>query len=369
MDSFEWDAQYETGLQTVDHQHRGLVDLINRLAGTYTEQDRETADVDAVFAQLAAYAQEHFSDEEHMMIHAKLDPRHVDHHRGVHRHFLRDVATLRAEVSPGDDEGMERLVSFLVHWLGYHILGADQSMARQVAQIEAGLSPAAAYDAEQADKNSSTKPLVRALDNLFNILSERNQQLVELTETLEAKVVVRTAALRDANQRLEGLSMTDALTELPNRRHAMQRLEALWDESTASQSPLVVLMIDADHFKQVNDTQGHDAGDEVLRVLARTLKESLRTDDIVCRLGGDEFIAICPNTDVVGGLHVAEQTRAKVAALRVEVGEGAWLGSISVGVAARSPDMEASKELLKAADEGVYKAKQAGKNCVRTHEG
>ncbi len=94
----------------------------------------------------------------------------------------------------------------------------------------------------------------------------------------------------------------------------------------------------------------------------------MRTDDVVCRLGGDEFFAICPDTDLDGGLLAAEQMRAEVAALRVEVGDGAWPGSISVGVSARSPEVASFEALLKAADEGVYRAKQAGKNCVRTSD-
>ncbi len=368
MESFHWDAQYETGLKIVDTQHRGLVDLINELASEYTEKSGQSADVDSVFAQLAAYADEHFRDEEHLMVDAAIDPRHLDYHRRLHRRFLRDVTALGSEVSPDDPDSMERLISFLVHWLAYHVLGADHSMARQLTQIAAGVDAKTAYDAEEADRDRSMKPLVRALDNLFGILSERHQELLDLNETLEARVVARTAELRDANQQLEALSLTDALTGLPNRRHAMRRLEALWHEAVARRTPLVVIMIDADHFKEVNDTYGHDAGDEVLRVLARTLKGSLRTDDLVCRLGGDEFFAICPDTDLEGGLLAAEQMRSEVAALRVEVGDGAWLGSISVGVSARSSEVGSFEALLKAADEGVYKAKQAGKNCVRTRD-
>lgn len=105
--------------------------------------------------------------------------------------------------------------------------------------------------------------------------------------------------------------MTDALTGLPNRRHALQQLKTLWEESTRSASPLSVMMIDADHFKEVNDTCGHDAGDLVLGELARTLQHAVRTDDLVSRLGGDEFLIICPDTDSSGGRQIAETVRKK----------------------------------------------------------
>lgn len=125
------------------------------------------------------------------------------------------------------------------------------------------------------------------------------------------------------------------------------------------------MMIDADHFKEVNDIYGHDAGDEVLKTLAMSLKHTLRTDDIVCRLGGDEFFVICPNTDQEGGLHIAELTRKAISELRVPTGGEPWHGSISVGIASRAHDMNGFEELIKAADKGVYAAKEAGKNCVK----
>lgn len=128
---------------------------------------------------------------------------------------------------------------------------------------------------------------------------------------------------------------------------------------------LVCIMIDADHFKQVNDNYGHDAGDEVLRQLARTLLHAFRNDDLVCCLGGDEFFMICPHADLAGGITIAEITRQKVSEMRVETGGDPWAGSISVGVAMREASMNTFAELVKNADESVYAAKAAGKNCVR----
>jgi hemerythrin len=91
------------------------------------------------------------------------------------------------------------------------------------------------------------------------------------------------------------------------------------------------MMIDADSFKQINDTQGHDAGDSVLRALSKQLLHAVRNDDIVCRLGGDEFLIICAGTPLDGAMMLAESIREEVAALRVPAGAGEWVGSISVG--------------------------------------
>lgn len=171
--------------------------------------------------------------------------------------------------------------------------------------------------------------------------------------------------LSEANQRLGILAMTDVLTGLSNRRHAMQILERLWVESIEKKTPVACMLVDADGFKEINDRFGHDAGDLVLRELAKQLQYAVRTDDIVCRLGGDEFLIICPNTNEEGCLHIANLTHAEIEALTVSVPGGVWRGSISVGVGAKTDSMKNLEELVRAADRGVYVAKAAGKNCVR----
>lgn len=186
---------------------------------------------------------------------------------------------------------------------------------------------------------------------------------------LEQKVKERTKELHEANRELMEISLTDALTNLPNRRHAMQQLRKHWEESLKMPKPLSVMMIDADHFKEVNDTYGHDAGDKVLCELSKVLQHNVRTDDLVCRMGGDEFFILCPNTDISGCLHVAEELRRNVTQMRVRTGDGVWVGSVSIGCAIRQKEMKTIDELIKAADKGVYAAKRAGKNCVRNQQG
>jgi diguanylate cyclase (GGDEF)-like protein len=131
------------------------------------------------------------------------------------------------------------------------------------------------------------------------------------------------------------------------------------------QTPLACMMIDADHFKEVNDQYGHDAGDSVLIQLANTLKDSVRNDDIVCRLGGDEFFIICVHTTMDGAYHLAEQLRKSVSALHVPIGSGIWNVSISIGIAEKMAGMEPYEELIKHSDTALYLAKEARKNCVR----
>ncbi len=171
--------------------------------------------------------------------------------------------------------------------------------------------------------------------------------------------------LSTANKKLVDLALTDVLTGLSNRRHAMQIVEQLWAESVDNEKPLACMMIDADGFKEINDSYGHDAGDIVLCELAIELQDSVRTDDMVCRLGGDEFLIICPDTNQEGAMHIANLVHAKVSGLTVDVAGGQWQGSISVGVAVKTDAMQRIDELIKNADNGVYTAKASGKNCVK----
>jgi hemerythrin len=178
--------------------------------------------------------------------------------------------------------------------------------------------------------------------------------------------VKRTQDLSEAHRQLQDLASTDALTGLANRRTAMRLLQIEWDALDSSDQPLSCIMIDADGFKEVNDLHGHDAGDAVLRCLARCLSQSIRSDDAVCRLGGDEFLVICCSTALPGALKTAENIRQNVSELIVPVGSTIWRGSVSCGVAARMAGMAEPGDLLRAADQGLYAAKRSGRNRVAT---
>jgi len=370
MESFHWDKQFETGLSDVDKQHHILVDLINRFGDLLTHsEDILQSEIETVFGELADYAKFHFQDEESLMEREKLDACFIQKHKKLHVDFLSELTQMHKGVSPQRGDTAKSLLKFLMYWLAFHILGTDQSMSRQIKAIQSGQMPSEVYADELRMKEAATEPLLLALNGLFQQVSERNRALQELNLELENKVYERTRELSEANQRLNEIAMTDALTGLPNRRHAMARLAQGWSESVRDGTSLACMMIDADGFKQINDNYGHDSGDEVLRQLSKNLSYSVRTDDIVCRLGGDEFLIICPLTSLQGALHAAELMRQNIAKLRVPAGSGVWQGSISVGVAVRTPNMQIFEDLIKAADEGVYKAKKNGRNRVESISG
>jgi hemerythrin len=367
MNAFQWDECFVTGITMVDEQHHELVNIMNRFGEVLMQANESTqAELDRVFGELSDYSRYHFQEEETMMHAIGLDSRHVKHHCEEHAKFLQDVTRMHAATGHADRQGGSRLLTYLTNWLAYHILGTDQIMALLIAAVGQGKSQHDAYLDAQHGRDPATAMLLHSMTTLFNEVTDSNRALLELNQTLEARIADRTSELVSLNQQLESMALTDVLSGLPNRRHALRCFEQLWQASTINKTPLACMMIDADGFKAINDNYGHEAGDEVLRKLARCLRNSVRNDDVVCRLGGDEFLILCDNTTLVGAITAAEKLRQEVARLRVPAGVGVWQGSVSVGVAERTQSLEVFEDLLKLADNAVYAAKKNGRNCVAT---
>ncbi|HEY8905360.1 MAG TPA: GGDEF domain-containing protein [Rhodoferax sp.] len=365
MKAFRWDPCFLTGLPTIDEQHHYLIDIINQFGDALMRpQGASAAEIETLVDELKRYTIYHFQEEEALMERSGVYPAHIAHHHREHAQFLQDVVHMHASMAGDDREAATALLNFLSNWLAFHILGTDRLMAWLKDAAQAGSSAEDAMEAFKKTRDPATATLLQAMNQLVAQVSERSRALFELNRTLEARVAERTLALSELNQRLETIAMSDVLTSLPNRRQAMQVLEREWQAATDSGAPLACMMIDADGFKRINDSYGHDAGDVVLRELARCLQNAVRNDDMVCRLGGDEFLIICANTPLDGALLTAEKVRREVSALRVSAGNGFWMGSVSVGVAARLPGMTNFETLLKTADQGVYAAKANGRNGV-----
>lgn len=187
---------------------------------------------------------------------------------------------------------------------------------------------------------------------------------------IHTKLKLLQDELREKNVLLETLSVTDVLTGLSNRRRLMSRLEEEVGRARRYQTPLAVVMIDIDHFKQVNDVHGHAMGDEVLRNIGAMLKAGVRGTDLAARYGGEELTLVLPHTDIPAALLVAENLREKFASLEHQLDGVTLKKTISMGVAARDGkgDMPSAEDLLKHADEALYRAKQGGRNRVEVAE-
>lgn len=172
------------------------------------------------------------------------------------------------------------------------------------------------------------------------------------------------AELAISNRRLKEAAMTDALTGIPNRRYAIDRIQMEWLASARHGRSLSAMIVDLDSFKDINDTHGHDVGDVALRQVVEALRGVLRAQDVICRTGGDEFLVICPDTDLRAAIVCAERLRAAAETLEIETGGPRLRLSVSIGVATRDASMPNVDALIKLADRGAFLAKGRGRNCV-----
>ncbi len=162
-------------------------------------------------------------------------------------------------------------------------------------------------------------------------------------------------------------SQVDTLTGTATRRVFEAQLEREHRRSVRHGSPFSVALIDVDKFKQVNDRYGHEAGDSILRRLTEVFRQGIRTTDVLCRYGGDEFVLLMPETDAIHGRAVVDRLRGSAFSVTTEGGEPV---TISCGVAEWNPaDGESGTEVLRRADAALYESKRAGRNRVTVHGG
>ncbi len=189
-------------------------------------------------------------------------------------------------------------------------------------------------------------------------------ELVARARTLMRRKRYMDALRTRLDQSLE-LAVTDQLTGLYNRRFLYAQLAPLVQRAQCGGDPVSVMIVDLDHFKRINDTFGHDCGDEVLKEFSARLASNVRPSDFACRLGGEEFVVIMPNTTGDVGCLAAERLRRHVCAAPFRISGAESLEvTVSVGVACSEATDESADALLKRADEGLYEAKRGGRNRV-----
>jgi two-component system cell cycle response regulator len=212
-----------------------------------------------------------------------------------------------------------------------------------------------------------TERVVRALDIGVNDYLLRPFDEGELLARVRTQIRRKryTERLRDNVQLSIELAVTDPLTGLHNRRYLLMHLQTLLESGSRRRGGVSLLLLDIDHFKLINDTHGHDAGDEVLRSFADRLRTATRGIDLCCRYGGEEFVIVMPDAGPTIAGAVAERIRQRIAAEPFLVGDSASLEvTISVGIAASEGATETARALLKRADEALYRAKHDGRNRV-----
>ena len=158
------------------------------------------------------------------------------------------------------------------------------------------------------------------------------------------------------------LAVTDGLTGISNRPSVEKSLQIEFERSKRYNSPLSLILLDVDHFKDVNDTYGHQKGDEILIAFAALLKKACRTNDIAARYGGEEFLMILPQSNAQGAFKIAERVREEIMKISFTGNESNFAVTVSCGVAEFNEDCESIYKLIAAADQALYKAKNGGRN-------
>jgi len=210
--------------------------------------------------------------------------------------------------------------------------------------------------------------VLRALDLGVNDYLLRPVDRNELLARVRTQVRNRRYAdrLRDNLQATVELAITDSLTGLYNRRYLQSHLAALIADRQNRGKGLSLCVLDIDHFKAVNDSYGHDAGDEVLREFGQRMRRHVRGVDMLARFGGEEFVVVMPDTDPVVAFHAAERIRRAIEAepFAIHRGTRSITLTCSIGMAGVNPDDNAPDLLIKRADEALYRAKRGGRNRV-----
>ncbi len=244
------------------------------------------------------------------------------------------------------------LLASALAWLAARRLSVDlYALADAASAVEAG-RPGSDIPAMQSS---------REVQQLSQSLGSMTHRLLAAREAMEEKVRLRTLELEAANRALDLQARTDALTGLLNRRGFETQMAFAVALARRSSRPLSLITVDVDHFKRVNDTYGHETGDEVLRRLARTLESRLRGSDVVARLGGEEFVALLPDTDLNGAQSIAQ---ALVTAMAEQQDSVVGTITVSAGVATMRGADDNGAAMLRRGDAALYEAKGQGRNRV-----
>ncbi len=211
------------------------------------------------------------------------------------------------------------------------------------------------------------------LRSMITSLVAGTRRMVEQNRLMSAELKATSHEIDAMRRNLEMVrkeSLTDALTGLLNRKGLDLQLRAALDGENETGEPVSLLMADIDHFKKFNDTYGHLTGDEVLRLVARVLRDCVKGRDVVARYGGEEFAVVLPETGTGNAATVAEQIRAALSKRRlVRRNAGVTLGSVTVSIGVASHlQGEGPADLISRADDALYRAKHAGRNRVMTDQ-
>jgi diguanylate cyclase len=252
--------------------------------------------------------------------------------------------------------------------VGSRVIGEIDDVMKLISEA---LGTAQTYDASLsgASEKLTMARTAAQVREIVDTLLKSTREMRDTNKALEARLALSKTEIGNLQQSLEAIraeSLTDPLTGLGNRKYFDRMIETEVQNALANNQPLSLLMFDIDHFKSFNDSYGHLTGDQVLRLVGMSLKQTIKGQDITARYGGEEFVVVLPNTALRQALTVADHIRRAVMAKELKkksTGEILGRVTISVGVSMLKPDDDADS-LIERADACLYAAKRAGRNRV-----
>lgn len=264
-----------------------------------------------------------------------------------------------------DTVGLALGITLLMVPVGYEVVRNLVSPLNKLRDASRSFAEGRLDTRVNVSRRDEIGDLAVAFNGMADALEESHQNLVSLNAELEDRVNKRTEALKQANERFRDMAAKDSLTGLYNRRHFNELINQLFAESSRYQTELTCMMLDLDNFKRVNDSLGHQIGDDLLKLTAGIILECIREADVAVRYGGDEFIVLMPQTAPddarVSAERIINRFRSELAARLPE----ASIASLSIGLASRSNELPADPmQFVALADEALYLAKAGGKNRI-----
>ena len=252
--------------------------------------------------------------------------------------------------------------------VGARVIGEIDDVMKLISEA---LGTAQTYDASLvgASERLTTARTAVQVKEIVETLLKSTREMRDTNKALEARLMLSKAEISNLQQSLEAIraeSLTDPLTGLGNRKYFDRMIETEVQNALANNQPLSLLMFDIDHFKSFNDSYGHLTGDQVLRLVGLSLKQTIKGQDITARYGGEEFAVVLPNTALRQALTVADHIRRAIMAKELKkksTGEILGRVTISVGVSMLKPEDD-TDSLIERADACLYAAKRAGRNRV-----
>lgn len=370
---FPWNTHYETGVESIDDQHKKLVELLNifcnkTCAAMIREEDFKSS-VYKSLNDLVDYTRFHFEYEEKIyeqyFKNETFFKKHQESHKGLAKtaeHFLSEF-----NLKTGDFE-IEVFVSTLVLWLSEHILTDDMRMFSIILKINGGMSLEESVRMVNAEMDGEKRQIAETMTSMMKVSTALSMNLrheIGERKKVERELIEEIIIRKKTEKKLKFLSQHDGLTGLPNR-HLFEELSGLaLSHAKRGNKEQAILFIDIDGFKAVNDSLGHKAGDALLILIAKRLKECVRESDVVARIGGDEFVihlgGRCGVDDakiIAGKINTSISMPFKLEKDTANVGA-------SIGISTYPSDAKDVETLVKNADAAMYVAKKAGKNAYK----